>query len=277
MRIKPKKSLGQNFLVDQNIQRKIILACELKSSDIVLEIGAGKGELTHYIAERVDRVYAIEIDSRLCQFLKAQFTAHPNARLINQDILKLNLRQPISNGVSPVRDTELTNRENKISNGLKVIGNIPYYITTPILEHLLKFRDKIEKIFISVQKEFAQRIIAKPGSKDYGAFSCFMQYYTEPKVIFTIKKTSFLPAPKVDSCFLRLDIKRKLPLRVEEESSFFKLIRTAFHQRRKTLKNSLKDVILPENLEAFFKKYNIASSIRPEDLSLEDFANLMKS
>lgn len=257
MHLKPKKGLGQHFLVDQNIQRKIISNSELKSSDIVLEIGSGRGELTQLLAKKVERVYAIEIDSRLYTVLKDKFKNFTNLKIIQQDILKFNLRKRF-----------------KAVTGLKVIGNIPYYITTPIIEHLLKFRGQIDSVFITVQKEFAKRMAAKPGSKDYGSFSCFVQYYTEPKIIFLIKKTCFLPSPKVDSCFLRLDIKRKLPLKPREERLFFEIIRKAFNQRRKTLRNSLLGIIAPEKLGLFFKKYKISPDIRPEDLSLSDFANL---
>lgn len=254
MHIKPKKRLGQNFLIDTNIQRKIIAACELKASDIVLEIGAGRGELTRLIAERASEVWAVEIDYYLCQTLKEKFKNYQNVEIINQDILKFNLKR----------------------RGIKVIGNIPYYITTPIIEHLLKFKDKIDCIYISVQKEFARRMVAQAGSKDYGSFSCFVQYYTEPKTIFLIKKTSFLPTPKVDSFFLKLDIRHRTILEPENEKLLFKIIRSAFQQRRKTLRNSLNGIILPEKLRLFFRKYNIYPNIRPEDLTCQDFVNLSR-
>ncbi len=258
MHVKPKKALGQNFLVDKNIQHKIIAACALKSSDIVLEIGSGRGELTQYIAGKVKSVSALELDRILYQFLKDKFRDYANVKVLNQDILKFNLHKYFS----------------KPRNKIKIIGNIPYYITTPIIEHLFKYKDKIETIFISVQKEFGQRIIAQAGSKAYGAFSCFVQYYAEPKIIFTIKKTSFLPSPKVDSCFLRMDIRSKPAVQLKDEGFFFKIIRGAFNQRRKSLKNSLKGLIPPEKLEIFFRSYNINPNIRPEDLGLQDFASL---
>ena len=258
MHIKPKKRLGQNFLIDGNIQKKIIAASELGPSDNVLEIGAGCGELTRLIAASVTGVYALEIDPYLCQVLKCGLKGHPNVKIINKDILKFNLRRYFA----------------KLKNKIKVIGNIPYYITTPIIEHLLEYRDRINTIFITIQKEPAIRMTATPGSKDYGSFSCFLQYYTEPKILFLIKKTCFRPVPKVDSCFMRLQMRKEPAVKVNNEKLFFKIIRAAFNKRRKVLRNSLKSVIPQQKLGAFFNKYSINSNIRPEDLALEDFANL---
>ena len=255
---KPKKSLGQNFLVDKNIQRKIIQACAFKASDAVLEIGAGRGELTGLIAEKVAKIYALEIDTRLCEILKANLEGSSNVEMINQDVLKFNLKRYFSEAVARI----------------KVVGNIPYYITTPIISHLFKFREKIDTVFITVQQEFARRMAAQPGSKDYGSFSCFSQYYTEPKILFPIKKTSFFPSPKVDSCFLRMDIKRRLPLGRKQEDLLFRFIRAAFNKRRKTLRNSLKGVASLQKLGQFFDRYSLDKNIRPEDLSLQHFINL---
>ena len=255
MLAKPKKSLGQNFLVDKNIQRKIIASCDLMPSDVVLEIGAGRAELTKTIARMVKKVYAIEIDVSLSEFLKQELKDYANVQIINQDILKLDL--------------------NKLSKQkLKVVGNIPYYISSPIIEHLIKYREKIDTIFISVQKEFAKRLAAPCGSKDFGSLSCFVQYYTEPEAIFYIKKNCFYPVPKVDSCFLRLNLQKKSRLSKQREKFLFKIIRAAFNKRRKTLRNSLQGIILKKNLEEFFSKYGIDSNIRPEGLSLENFIKL---
>ncbi len=258
MHQKPKKSLGQNFLVDKNIQRKIIDTCELKATDTVLEIGAGRGELTGPIAEKVDKIYALELDSSLCQTIKDTLKDYRNVEIINQDILKFNLRKYF----------------NRYKNKIKVIGNIPYYITTPIIKHLLAYRDKIGSVYISVQKEFAKRMTARAGSGEYGSFSCFIQYYAEPQILFLIKKNCFYPAPSVDSCFLRLEIRKESTLELKNERLFFRIIRAAFEKRRKTLKNSLKDVIAAKKLERFFALYDIDSNIRPEALTLKDFANL---
>ncbi len=261
MHIKPKKSLGQNFLIDKNVQRKLIASYELKKSDYALEIGAGHGELTRLIADNVAYLYAIEIDPYLCNILKDNLRGYQNVRIINKDILKFDLTRYFDNF--------------KEANKIKVIGNIPYYITTPIIEHLLKFGVKIETIFITVQKELSKRLTAVIGTKQYSSFSCFLQYYTIPSLIFYIKKNSFFPVPKVDSCLMELKIRKSPPVKVNDEKLLFKIIRAAFNKRRKTLRNSLDGVILPKKLLMFFKRYNIDSNIRPEGLSLEDFANLI--
>lgn len=261
MRIKPKKSLGQNFLIDENIRRKIIACLELKPSDIVLEIGSGRGELTALIAQRTAKLYALEIDNELCIQLKSNLKGYSNAVIINKDILEFNLKKHFS-------------RLGYKNSRIKVFGNIPYYICSPIIEHLLKYREKIESIFITVQREFARRITASPGSKEYGAFSCFVQYYTQAKIVLNIKKTCFFPKPKVDSSLLRLSVRLNPSVHLKDEGLFFKIIRAAFNQRRKILRNSLKEIIPPGKLEEFFEKYGIDSKIRPEDLSLEDFAHL---
>ena len=258
MHFKPKKSLGQNFLIDKNIQRKIIVACELKPCDIVLEIGGGRGELSRLIADNVDKVYCLEIDKYLCKILKNGLTGYTNIKIINQDILKFNFKKHFKNS----------------KNKIKVIGNIPFYITTPIIEHLLKYREKINIIFITVQKEFARRITSVAGPKDYGSFSCFAQYYTKAKILFLIKKGCFRPQPNVDSSLVRLEIRKVPPVKINDERLFFKIIRAAFNKRRKTLRNSLKGIVSTERLEVFFNKYNIDTNIRPERLCLEDFAKL---
>lgn len=255
-----KKSLGQNFLYDKNIRDKIIAASGFVPSDTVLEIGSGRGQLTASIAEKAGLILAVEIDVSLCGELEKKFKAVKNVKILNKDILKL--------------DIEKLAKKNK---KIKVIGNIPYYISSPIIEHLLKFRDSIEVIFLTVQKELAKRIVCKGGSKEFGSFGCFVQYYSEPKLLFIIKRTSFNPAPKVDSAFLRLDVRdRPLLLRAEEEE-LFRITRTAFGKRRKMLKNTLKDTVPQAVLEAFFQSRGINPSTRPEDLSLQDFINLVQT
>lgn len=258
MHIKPKKKLGQNFLVDKNIQRKIIACLELKPSDIVLEIGAGNGELTGLIARTTGKIYALEIDGHLCQTLKNGSKGYSNIEIINQDILRLDFKRYFS----------------RIKKRIKVVGNIPYYISSPIIEYLIKFRKKIDSVFITVQKEFAIRMAAVCGSKLYGAFSCFVQYYFEPQILLNIKKTCFFPMPKVDSCLVKLKIRAERPVEPKDEKLFFKIVRTAFNYRRKTLRNSLRDTVSKQKLERFFSQYGIDSNTRPEKLSLEDFANL---
>ncbi|MFH1441784.1 MAG: 16S rRNA (adenine(1518)-N(6)/adenine(1519)-N(6))-dimethyltransferase RsmA [Candidatus Omnitrophota bacterium] len=258
MRVKPKKRLGQNFLIDKNIRKKIIEAAGLTHSDIVLEIGPGKGELTELAVEKASYIYAVEIDTQLSEILTESFKERANITIINQDILKFDFKEFFQN----------------IDTKIKVIGNIPYYISTPIIEKLLNYREKIESIFITVQKEFAQRIISTGGSKKYGSLSCFLQYYTIPRIIFTISKTCFRPIPKVDSCLLKLQIRKEPAVKVKDEKLLFKIIRAVFNKRRKTLRNSLKDIIPSQKLELFFKKYPVDKNIRPESLKLQDFANL---
>ncbi len=241
---KPKKSLGQNFLVDKNIQEKIITVCRVTKKDIVLEIGSGRGEITGHLIRKAKKVIAVELDKNLCGILKSRFASCANFELLSNDILKLSLSK---------------------YKHLKVIANIPYYISSPIITHLIKYRGSIKTIFLTIQKEVGLRLIAGPGSKDYSSFSCFIQYYTEPKIHFLIKNASFWPKPKVDSCFIELAIRAKPPVKISDEDMFFKVIRTAFNQRRKQLKNSLAG-LLPENK---------LSQARAEDLSLSDFARLV--
>jgi 16S rRNA (adenine1518-N6/adenine1519-N6)-dimethyltransferase len=192
--------------------------------------------------------------------LRDNLGGYPNVKIINQDILKLDLKKILG----------------RLKKRIKVVGNIPYYISSPIIEQLIKSRNKIEAIFITVQKEFAERAAGEPGSKEFGAFSCFVQYFTIPEKIFIIKKTSFFPVPKVDSCFLRLDIKRKTMLGPKQEKLLFKITRAAFNQRRKTLRNSLKKIIPREKLEKFFNTRRIDRNTRPESLNLTDFFALAK-
>jgi len=260
MYFKPKKSLGQNFLIDKNIQKKIVHACDLAGEDIILEIGAGRGDLTAQLALTAKKVYALEIDQRLYPALGKNLECFTNCQIIKGDILKFDIAKFL--------------RLNKVTEKIKIIGNIPYYISSPIIEHLIRYRRNIETIFITVQKEFGRRVAAIPGSKDYGSFSCFAQYYLKPKIIFEIKKNSFFPAPKVDSCFLSLKVREAPEVAVNDEERFFKLIRKAFNQRRKTLRNSLEGFMSKNRLEKFFNAYGIDRNVRPEELSLAQFANL---
>ena len=193
MYIKPKKSLGQNFLIDKNIQNKIVRACNLSNDDIVLEIGSGKGDLTVSLAQRAKKVYALEIDQRLHPLLEMGLMKHDNCQVIKADILKFDISKFL--------------RENKIKQKIKVIGNIPYYISSPIIEHLIKHRQGICAAFLTVQKEFGHRARSVAGSKEYSSFSCFVQYHCDCKILFEIKRNSFKPAPNVDSCFLSLEFR----------------------------------------------------------------------
>ncbi|MDD5654123.1 MAG: 16S rRNA (adenine(1518)-N(6)/adenine(1519)-N(6))-dimethyltransferase RsmA [Candidatus Omnitrophica bacterium] len=253
-----KKSLGQSFLKDNSVVDKIISSCALQKDDTVLEIGPGHGELTRAIIKQVKRLVCVELDPVLCGLLKDNLGENEDLRIINADILKTDL------------DRYLGNEKGRV----KVIGNIPYYITTPILEHLFKYLDKIGEIFLTVQKEFARRIVSLPGSREYGSFSCFAQFYTDARVLFYIKKGSFFPAPKVDSAFIRLRVRTEPPVVVKDKELFFKVVRASFGQRRKMLKNSLKEAVPQAALEAYFNRYALDPKVRAENLSLQDFANL---
>ncbi|MFH0935936.1 MAG: 16S rRNA (adenine(1518)-N(6)/adenine(1519)-N(6))-dimethyltransferase RsmA [Candidatus Omnitrophota bacterium] len=259
MQIKPKKRLGQNFLLDGNIRRKIIAACGFKNTDIAVELGAGRGELTGLIAERAKKVFALEIDPHLCEIAREALKKFRNVEIINADILRVDFRKFF-----------------KGSKG-KVIGNIPYYISSPIIQRLLEFRDNITQAFVTVQKEFARRMTALCGCKDYGSFSCFVQYYAEAKSMFNIKKSCFFPAPKVDSSLVRLTMRKEPAVCVKDEKLFFQIIRGAFNKRRKTLKNSLEGILPRSKLEEYFGRYSIDPRIRPEELTLQDFANIQKN
>ncbi|MDD5560504.1 MAG: 16S rRNA (adenine(1518)-N(6)/adenine(1519)-N(6))-dimethyltransferase RsmA [Candidatus Omnitrophica bacterium] len=260
MYVKPKKSLGQNFLLDKNIQGKIISACGLTKEDIVLEIGSGMGNLTKYLAMNAKRVYALELDRRLFPQLERELNVFPNCRILKCDILKFDIGKFL--------------KKEQVDQKIIVIGNIPYYISSPIIEHLILHRADIDAAFMTVQKEFARRVNAGAGSKEYGSFSCFVQYFALTKVIFEIKKGSFCPSPKVDSCFLSLKFRHEPAVKVKNQELFFKLIRRAFNQRRKTLRNSLAGFAGPASLEAFFEQGDIDRNVRPEDLSLDQFACL---
>lgn len=258
MRPAPKKSLGQNFLRDGNARRRMIAACAFSSGDVVLEIGPGQGALTPLIAEHARKVYAVELDRRLAALLTASFADSPVVSILPGDILEFD--------ISSLPETR--------SQKIKVFGNIPYYITSPIIEHLVLSRGFISEIFLTVQKEFARRICAAPGGKDYGSFSCFVQYYFDPKVLFDIKKNSFYPVPKVDSSFIRLRVREHPAVPVRDEERLFRVIRAAFQQRRKTIRNSLKDILTDAEMEEACSRGRIDPGARPERLSLRDFACL---
>ena len=260
MYIKPKKRLGQNFLIDKNIQRKIISSCGLSKEDIVLEIGSGMGDLTQLLAITAKKVYALEVDHRLFPLLEQKLSSHANFQLIKASILQFDINKFLLN--------------NPPGQKIKVIGNIPYYISSPIIEHLIQYRANIDSVFMTVQKEFGRRVNAAAGSKEYGSFSCFVQYYALSRIVFEIKKGSFRPVPKVDSCFLSLKFRQKPPVKVSDEGRFFELIRAAFNQRRKTLRNSLAGFITSSSLEEFLDQQGIDRNVRAERLSLEEFARL---
>ena len=257
-KIKPIKRLGQNFLRDENILQRIADAAHLSGEDTVLEIGAGSGNLTRHLAEKAGFVYAVEKDRRLCKAAEENLKGFKNVEIICGDILKID----VGAGLKPAPT--------------KVVGNLPYYITTPIIFKLLEHKENISDIIIMVQKEVAERIVAKPGGKDYGILTCSVQFYTEPKVLFKISKGSFYPRPKVDSVLLEMKILKKPAVNVKDEQKFFEIIKAAFGQRRKTLLNSLCNRLHLEKeaVEDILRKAGIEPQRRAETLDLDEFAKI---
>ena len=246
------KSLGQHFLTDHNIIQKIIGACRISKSDTVLEIGPGLGALTFALCAQANQVIAVEKDKRLCGKLKESPLS--NLEIMNQDILKFEFEA--------------------LREKVKAVGNLPYNISSPIIEKLISNRDKLTSIFLTVQLEFGQRIIAEPGSEDYSALSCFVQYYTVPKILFKIKGTCFRPIPKVDSCFMQIELRTSLPAKAKNEELLFKIIHAAFGQRRKMILNSLSSLIEKEKLQTLLASLKINPQLRAENLGLSDFVRI---
>lgn len=251
------KSLGQNFLINAAIPEKIAESAGITSDSTVLEIGPGIGCLTRSLAQRAKRVIAVEIDARLLPILKETLADYQNVTVINADILKMDLRA-------------LTDKYGKIS----ICANLPYYITTPILMYILESKIPFSDITIMIQREVAQRLCAAAGSKEYGAISAAVQYYTTPKTLFTVSPGSFIPAPKVDSAVVRLS--SRIPPQVNNEQLLFKVIRAGFLQRRKTLSNALASGLglSKTSIETVLTKTGFSPSIRAEKLSVEEFCLL---
>jgi len=260
----PKKDLGQNFLTDIRIQQKIIQACDLRSEDVVVEIGPGQGVLTRLIAPKVKRLICVETDRDLIGPLQMSFPLQ----------LRFAKQSGRGNPVEVVHADFLKWDMSHLPPGVKVIGNIPYYISTPIIEKLIEDRKKFSAAFLTVQLEFGGRLTAKAGGKDYGSLSCFAQYYADIKMLFKIKNTCFKPVPKVDSCFLRLLMRPQPEKLAPDEEFLFKLIQTAFQQRRKNIVNSLKSLVGREKLEESLRNLDINPNARPENLTLSNYINL---
>jgi 16S rRNA (adenine1518-N6/adenine1519-N6)-dimethyltransferase len=257
----PLKRLGENYLIDSNVKDNIIKQASLSEDDTVLEIGPGFGALTMDIARSGARVVAVDKDRKAFAILKELAGGEfPRLTLVHDDILKFDI-----GGI----------RSDK---KIKVMGNLPYYITTPIIELLIRNAAAIGSILIMIQREVANRLLARPGTKEYSSISCFVQYYTKPAYLFTVKKSSFYPAPEVDSSLIRLDVLEEPSVKVEDEALFFKVVRSAFNQRRKSIINSLSRELaldIPKSdLSGLLKEIGIDPSIRPEKLSLEDFARI---
>jgi len=258
------KKFGQNFLIDGHVLNKIIAAAEITKDDFVLEIGPGIGTMTQYLAEAAGKVMAVEIDRMLIPILQETLSEYENVEILNEDVLKVDIAALVE--------------EKNDGKPIKVVANLPYYITTPIIMGLLENHVPVESITVMVQKEVAQRMQAGPGSKDYGALSLAVQYYCEPYIVANVPPNCFMPRPKVGSAVIRLKTHAQPPVTTEDETLMFRLIRASFNQRRKTLANGLNNSselsFSKEQIAQAIEKLGVPASIRGEALTLEQFAAL---
>jgi 16S rRNA (adenine1518-N6/adenine1519-N6)-dimethyltransferase len=261
-----KKSLGQNFLIDTNILRRIVDFAELSAETGVIEIGPGIGALTEQLARRAKKVVAFEIDQRLLPILAETLSPYPNVRIIHQDVLKADVRKVIDEEFAGIKD-------------MMVVANLPYYVTTPIVMKLLTDNLPLRGIVVMLQKEVAERIAAKPGTKDYGSLSIAVQYYTKAETVMTVPRTVFVPQPNVDSAVIRLTKLPQPAVFVENEAFFFEVVRASFGQRRKTILNNLTSNLpngkmFKETIEQVLYEVNIDPRRRGETLTIAEFAIL---
>lgn len=258
------KRFGQNFLIDTHVLEKIVRAADISKEDFVLEIGPGIGTMTQYLAEAAKRVTAVEIDDNLIPILEETLKDYDNVSVIHGDILKLDLNRLV--------------QEQNDGNPIKVVANLPYYITTPIIMGLFESRVPLINITVMVQKEVADRMQAGPGTKDYGALSLAVQYYASPYIAANVPPNCFIPRPKVGSSVIRLTKHDKKPVNVDNEELFWKLIRASFNQRRKTLQNGLNNsseiTLTKETIAQAIESLGWSPTVRGETLTLEQFALL---
>lgn len=258
------KRFGQNFLIDSHILEKIVASAEIEKDDCVLEIGPGIGTMTQYLAESAGKVIAVEIDKALIPILEDTLSLYDNVTVINEDILKMDIKKLLE--------------EKNQGRPVKVVANLPYYITTPIIMGLFESHVPLKSITVMVQKEVADRMQVGPGTKDYGALSLAVQYYARPEMIASVPPTCFIPQPNVGSAVIRLDRYEKPPVKAEDEEFLFAVIRAAFNQRRKTLANSLGNAaglnITRQQAAEALEELGFAKTVRGEALTLEEFADL---
>lgn len=259
------KKYGQNFLIDSNILEKIIAVAGVNQNDCVLEIGPGIGTMTQYLCENAREVVAVEIDKKLIPILEQDtLSSYDNITIINEDILKVDINAIV--------------QEKNNGNPIKVVANLPYYITTPIIMGLFESRVPLDSITIMVQKEVAERMQVGPGTKDYGALSLAVQYYAKPEVMLTVPASCFMPRPNVDSAVIKLTRHDKPPVTVSDEKLMFDIIRGSFNQRRKTLVNGLGNAaglnIKKEQVISALEKMGLSPTMRGEALTLGEFAEL---
>ena len=258
------KKFGQNFLIDTHVLDKIIQSANITKDDMVLEIGPGIGTMTQYLAQAAGKVIAVEIDKNLIPILEDTLSGYDNVRVINEDVLKLDLKK-------------LADEENN-GKPVKVLANLPYYITTPIIMGLFESHVPIDSITVMVQKEVADRMQVGPGTKDYGALSLAVQFYAKPQIVANVPPNCFIPRPNVGSAVIRLTRYQEPPVQVKDPKLMFKLIRASFNQRRKTLQNGLNNSpeisFSKEEITKAIESLGVSPSVRGEALSLEQFAQL---
>ena len=256
--LRANKKLGQNFLINESIIYDIVKKANVTKEDVVIEIGPGLGSLTKKLINNAKKVIAIELDPNMIDILKSRFGIFDNFEVICGDVLKIDLEELI-----------------KGYDSVKVVANLPYYITTPIIMKLLEDKLKIKSITVMVQKEVGERICATHKDKEYGAITVSVQYYSEPQIIIDVPKENFLPAPEVDSCVIRLDMREKPLVSLKDEKLFFRLVKGAFTQRRKTINNSLTcSGKSKEEIIAALNKLGIDSKLRAENLSIQQYADI---
>ena len=255
--------LGQVFLTDRRVISRIISAVAVEPGDAVLEIGPGPGTMTELLAERAAKLWAVEVDGKLASALREQFAGSANVEVVEADILKVNIAALC----------QAAGRDR-----IRVFGNLPYYITSPILLRLFEFHEHISDLVVMVQREVAERIVAKPGTKDYGLFSVTCQYYAEPRLLFSIPPQAFRPAPKVHSALVGMPVApKKEKLGIKDERGFWRLVQAAFGQKRKTLANNWKGLCDSERLRTAMAELEIDPRARAETLRLEDFGALVRA
>ena len=264
--IKANKSLGQNFLINNEVVENIINSSEIAETDMIIEIGPGLGTLTKYLLEKAGKVLCIELDSKMIRILQDRFKKYDNFELINADILKVNLNEIIYKN----------KKEGKIKN-IKVVANLPYYITTPIIMKLLEEKLDIESITVMIQKEVADRLIEIPGGKNTGAITYTVYYYCNSQKIMEVPNSSFIPEPEVTSEVIKLNLRKKTAVEMENPKVMFMIIKSAFMQRRKTLLNALTNTKIFTSKEdgiILLKQLGIKENIRAEKLSIQEFADI---
>jgi 16S rRNA (adenine1518-N6/adenine1519-N6)-dimethyltransferase len=257
------KNLGQNFLIENSVIHTILDSAKISKEDLVIEIGPGLGTLTQELLQRAKKVIAIELDEKMITILNDRFRFYDNFQLIHQDILKIDLQK-------------LIQEEKKEKMHIKIVANLPYYITTPIIMKLLEDKLPIESITVMVQKEVAERLTAIPGEKNTGAITYCVSYYSEPTEVMVVPNNFFIPAPQVDSEVIHLTIRENPPVKLKNEAFFFKIIKASFMQRRKTLMNGLANgnICTKEKAKEILNKMNLPENTRGETLRMEQFAQI---